>query len=93
MKRWSGSRVTQDRAYWAARILERANAGRPILCPFCARPVDLAQQWDIDHAEMLIDHGFLGRGNQRPAPRACNRAAGAREGNRRRTRTSRRIRG
>lgn len=85
--------VTNARAYWAARIIEHANAGRPILCPFCQMPVLIEQQWDVDHLDLLVDGGDRGRTNQRPAHRACNRGAGAREGNRRRTRRARRIRG
>jgi hypothetical protein len=91
--RWSGARVTNARAYWAARILEHARAGRPILCPFCDKPVTLAEPWDVDHALELVDNGALGRHNQRPAHRSCNRSSGAATGNRRRTRSSRRIRG
>jgi hypothetical protein len=85
--------VTNARAYWAARILEHANAGRPILCPFCGLPVTLDKPWDVDHAELLDTGGILGRPNQRPSHRGCNRKAGAQHGNRKRSRLSRRIRG
>jgi hypothetical protein len=97
--RWTGSRVTADRAYWASRILAAANAGRPLECPFCGLPLGLTIPWDIDHDEKRIDGGILGRGNQRPAHRLAadcpgggNRADGARAGNARRSRARRRVR-
>lgn len=92
MARWTGSRVTADRAYWAARILAAANAGKPLLCPFCDLPMALTEPWDVDHDEKRIDGGALGRTNQRPAHRSCNRSDGARVGNTRRSRARRRIR-
>lgn len=90
--RWTGSVVTAARAYWAARILEANDKGRPLLCPFCDNPVSLEVPWDVDHDDKRIDGGFLGRANQRPAHRACNRSDGARVGNTRRSRARRRIR-
>lgn len=105
MARWTGSRVTQDRAYWAMRILEAIRAGNPLRCPFCNLPLDLTKPWDIDHDDKRIDGGALGRSNQRPAHRLVvdcpksathagggNRADGARAGNARRSRARRRIR-
>lgn len=92
MGSWTGSRVTADRAYWAARILEALAKGKPLLCPFCDSIVALDIPWDVDHDEKRIDGGILGRTNQRPAHRSCNRADGARVANARRSRARRRIR-
>lgn len=89
---WTGSRVTADRAYWAGRILSALNAGKPLLCPFCDNVITLEVPWDVDHDDKRIDGGFLGRSNQRPAHRGCNRSDGARVANRRRSRARRRIR-
>lgn len=97
---WTGSRVTADRAWWAARIIQNANAGTPLLCPFCGLEVKLDRPWDVEHLDKRADGGHLGRSNQTPAhrlkadcPGGGNLSDGASYGNRRRSRRARRLRG
>jgi hypothetical protein len=71
------------RAWWQVQIdAGGVRCSRPE-CPFPGRVVLPGMLWDLDHSDDRS--GYLG-----PAHRRCNRAAGARKGNRARS-VSRRV--
>lgn len=57
------------------------------MCPFCRRPMLAAQRLDYDHALPVSQGGA--DGPRRLSHASCNRAAGARLGNRSRARGGR----
>ena len=79
---WNGRRATEIRARFQARI----EGGELFVCPFCRRPVMAWQRWDVDHAQPQTfdraDVHTFNVENLRPAHARCNRAAGAKLGNR-----------
>lgn len=61
----------KERANWQALL----DAGHPIRCPRCGKPIRKGQPWDLGHVVDLV----LG-GNpkaRRPEHASCNRQAGA----------------
>lgn len=83
---WGGQRVARARAQWAPYVQAGA-----VVCHLCHRPIRPGQAWDLDHAHALALGGDLD-GPVHPAHRSCNRAHGARIGNRLRARRARRAR-
>lgn len=84
MTGWHGPRATRARALVAATL--------PAPCTRCALPVDGTVPWDVDHVQALAEGGALwDPTNHGPAHARCNRAAGARMGNYRRSGRGRRL--
>jgi hypothetical protein len=95
---WNGSTVRRWRSYWAPRILAAETRGEPFVCPFwridpeCPGPVLLEDQWDVDHAQPLVEDGDKGLANQAPAHTSCNRRAGQAIARQRMTERATRVR-
>ncbi|MGW0764657.1 hypothetical protein [Streptomyces sp. NPDC002676] len=70
-----------------AKALKQLQDGEP--CPFCGRPMYPEQDLDYDHAVPLAVGG--GGGERRLSHASCNRAAGARLGNRMRAKGQRSV--
>lgn len=86
MTTYSGTRATRLRAIVRAQL--------PLPCTKCGAQVPAdSDDWDVDHLHARADGGAVWDvRNVGPAHSSCNRAAGARDGNARRSGTGRRLR-
>lgn len=98
MSTWSGTYVKKARAYWARQIANAAGMGTPLMCSFhgtdpaCPGAVLPGMEWDVDHLTPRVQGGALfAKANQGPAHSRCNRAAGARITNTKRTQQAKRL--
>lgn len=72
---WSGRKVMQYRAYWAALL--------PLPCARCGQTISEGEPFDVDHLVPLSQGGELASDNQSISHVSCNRRHGARLRNRR----------
>jgi len=69
---WSGRKVTNARAYWAARL--------PLPCRRCGRPVLKTQNWHVGHIHDRALGGSDRISNTYPEHARCNTSAGGKQG-------------